>query len=50
MSFNANTLYRGVDVEEIARECREAVRDAKIRERLELDDWFFNWTGIVRDE
>lgn len=25
MSFNANTLYKGVDVEELAKECKDAI-------------------------
>lgn len=25
MSFNANTLYRSVDIDEIAKECKDAI-------------------------
>lgn len=46
MSFNANTLYKGVDVEELARECKNAI---PADECFVLVDMFGEVAGVYLD-
>ena len=47
MSFNANTLYRGVDVEELAKECKDAITGDD--ECFVLVDMFGEVAGVYLD-
>lgn len=47
MSFNANTLYKGVDVEELAKECKDAITG--VDECFVLVDMFGEVAGVYLD-